>query len=148
MWFPLFFFKLDFLFAHRAPSLTRVEGTMATPDPPLDKTTKAVPCPAHRKGHPTFVDTQLAPVSPPFASQRHQNLSPLSGSHTLSSRQANQTGSSDSSEDQERQLMDKQTAQPPNVTHTPRDTSLFHLPGMLNGFEYVAPGDYVSKGVI
>jgi len=39
-------------------------------------------------------------------------------------------------------------AQPPSVTHAPRYTSLFHLPGMLNGFEYVAPGGYVSKGVI
>jgi len=29
-------------------------------------------------------------------------------------------------------------AQPPNMTHTPTYTSLFHLPGMLNGFEYVA----------
>ena len=39
-------------------------------------------------------------------------------------------------------------AQPPSMTHAPRYTSLFHLPGMLNGFEYVAPEGYVSKGVI
>jgi len=39
-------------------------------------------------------------------------------------------------------------AQPPNVTHTPRDTSLFRLPGTLNSFEYVASGGYVSKSVI
>ena len=83
---------------------------MATPDPPLDKTTKVVPCPAHLKGHPTLVVTQLAPVSPPFASQRHQSLSPLSGSHTLSSRQANQTGSSDSNEDQEKLHRDNEAA--------------------------------------
>ena len=122
-----------------APSMTRAEEPWQHQTRLSNKPTKAVPCPAHLKGHPTFVDTQLAPVSPPFASQRHQNLSPLS-------KQANQTGSSDSSEDQERQL--KQTAQPPNATHEPRYTSLFHLPGMLNGFEYVALGGYVSKGVI
>ena len=95
--------------------MTRVEGTMATPDPPLDKPTKVVPCPAHLKGHPTFVDTQLAPVSPPFASERHQSLSPLSGSHTLSSRQANQTGSPDTSEDQEKLHKDNETAFGPRL---------------------------------
>jgi len=100
--------------------MTRVEGTMATPDPPLDKPTKVVPCPAHLKGHPTFVVTQLTPVSAPFASQlgihsQRQSLSPLPKFHTLSSRQANQTRSSDSSEDQERLLMDKQTAFEPRL---------------------------------
>lgn len=38
--------------------------------------------------------------------------------------------------------------QPPSVTHSPGYTSLFHLPGMSNGYEYVAPGGYVSKGLI
>ncbi|KAF9347003.1 Breast cancer 2, early onset [Mortierella sp. NVP85] len=39
-------------------------------------------------------------------------------------------------------------APPPSATHTPRYTSLFHLPGMLNSFEYVASGSYVSKVVV
>ena len=90
--------------------MTRVEGTMATPDPPLNKPTKVVLCPAHRKGHPTFVVTQLTPVSLPLASQRHQNLSPLSESHTLSSMQANRTRSSNLSEGQEKLHRDNEAA--------------------------------------
>ena len=53
--------------------MTRVEGSMATPDPLLNTTTKVAPRPADRKGHPTFVVTQFAPVSPSFTSQQRDN---------------------------------------------------------------------------
>jgi len=88
---------------------------MATPDPILNKPTKVVSCPAHRKGDPTFVATQLTPVSVPFASQlgirlQRLSLSPLPKSHTLSSRQANQASSSNPSEDQGKLHRDNEAA--------------------------------------